>query len=153
MTESRALAPLKTRWTDRFALDLAMTLEGSGESDKDLLKSYNFSPLDLQVFSQDPLFIQRVEHYRVQLKEHGLSFKLKARAQAELLLDTSWDVIHTEDVSAAVKADLIKWTAKMAGYEPAKGPETGGDGGVKINIFMGDPTDAPPPGIRTIEHE
>lgn len=153
MTKSNALAPLQTRWTDRFALDLAMTLEGSGESSTDLLKQYKLTPLDLQVFTKDPLFIQRVEHYRVQLKERGLSFKMKAQAQAELLLDTSWDVIHTDDVSPAVKADLIKWTAKMAGYEPAKGPEAGGDGGVKINIYMGDPNDAPPPGIRTIEHE
>lgn len=145
-------APLQRRWDDRFVLDLAMTLEGSGSTVPVLLKEYGFAAADLKAFSQEPLFIQRVEHFQTQLKERGFTFKLKAQAQAELLLDTSWDVIHGIDVSPAVKADLIKWTAKMAGFEPTK--ETlGGDQGVKINIFMGDVSQAPPSGMRTIEHE
>lgn len=150
---SNALAhPLQRKWDDRFIHDLAMTLEGSGSTVSSLLKEYDFSQDDLVAFSEEPLFAQRVEYWRGQLKNQGTTFKLKAMAQAELLLDTSWDVIHGIDVSPAVKADLIKWTAKMAGYEPTK--ESGvGDQGVRINIIMGDATNAPPAGMRTIEHE
>lgn len=145
-------APLARPWTDRFVLDIAMSLEGTGDRAETVLEAHGYTPDQLIAFSEDPLFAQRVEHFRTQLKEHGFTFKLKAKAQAELLLDTSWEVIHTPDVSPAVKADLIKWTAKMAGYEPTKDLATDG-GGVKINIYMGDPSQAPPSGMRVIEQE
>lgn len=145
-------APLTRPWTDRFVLDIAMTLEGTGDPVETVLEAHGYTPDQLIAFSEDTLFAQRVDHFRTQLKERGFTFKLKAQAQAELLLDTSWDVIHDENVSAAVKADLIKWTAKMAGYEPTKDVLTEGNG-VKINIFMGDPSQAPPSGMRTIEHD
>lgn len=151
MSNNNLPAPLARPWTDRFVLDLAMTLEGTGDPLEAVLEAHNYTTDQLVRFSDDPLFEQRVEHFRTQLKERGFSFKLKAQAQAELLLDTSWDVIHAADVSAAVKADLIKWTAKMAGYEPTKDITTDG-GGVKINIFMGDTSVAPPSGIRTVEN-
>ena len=144
------VAPLARPWTDRFVLDIAMTMEGTGDPAEVVLEAHGYTPQQLVVFGQDPLFAQRVDHFRNQLKERGFTFKLKAQAQAELLLDTSWDVIHNDDVSPAVKADLIKWTAKMAGYEPTKDLGVG-DTGVKINIFMGDPSQAPAPGIRSIE--
>jgi hypothetical protein len=67
-----------------------------------------------------------------------MTFKLKARAQAEELLTTSWMLIHDSAVSPAVKADLIKSTVKWAGLEP-KGEVTneGNGGGVRININLG----------------
>lgn len=144
-------APLSSRkWTDRFALDLAMTLEGSGDKLPVLLGDHGFTPTDLQNFAKDPLFEQRVQTYRMQLRERGLTFKLKAQVQAELLLDTSWDLIHNNDVSPAVKADLIKFTVKAAGFEGAN--TNANDTGVTININMGDPSLAAPAGIRTIDN-
>jgi len=146
------LSPLQRKWDDRFALDLAMTLEGSGSALPELLKAYNYTQEELEVFCAEPLFAQKVEHLRTQLKERGFTFKLKAQMQAEELLDTSWDIIHTTDVSPAVKADLIKWTAKIAGLEPTKESSVG-DQGVKINIIMGDASMAPPPGVRVIDND
>ena len=68
-----------------------------------------------------------------------MTFKVKARAQAEELLTTSWTLIHSPDVSAAVKADLIKSTVKWGGLEPKNDVLTeGGSGGVKITINLGD---------------
>ena len=128
-----------------------MTLEGSGDKPAVLLKEYGFTPADLAAFSKEPLFEQRVRAYQTQLKERGFTFRLKAQVQAELLLDTSWGLIHNDDVSPAVKADLIKWTSKVAGLEPTKDSSGAGDSGVTITINMGD--NAPPSGIRTIEHE
>jgi hypothetical protein len=139
--------PLQRDWDDRFALDFAMTLEGSGSKPAQLLAEYEFEAADLERFSQEPLFVQRVEYFQNQLKEHGATFRVKAKAQAELLLDKSWDLIHNPDVSPAVVADLIKWTAKMGGLEPTKdsGPA---DGGVKINIIMGGASYTGPVGVR-----
>jgi hypothetical protein len=149
--EILSVAPLKRKWDDRFALDLAMNLEGSGDDIPTLLDEYKLTQDELIEFTADPLFDRRVQEFRAQLREKGLTFRLKARAQAELLLDTSYDLIHTHDISPAVKADLIKWTAKMAGFENQEKTDSGS--GVTINIHMGDPALAPKSGIRSIEAE
>lgn len=143
--------PLQRNWTDRFALDLAMSLEGSGDKIPVLLETHGYTQEELQAFLQDPLFEQRVREFQGQLKEKGLTFKMKARVQAELLLDTAWDVIHHPDTGAPVKADLIKWMSKVAGFESDKG-SGGNNNGVVININMGDPV-APPANVRIIDHE
>lgn len=133
-------------------MDFAMTLLGSGSKPSDLLKEYEFEPADLEAFSLEPMFIQRVEYWKKELNERGAVFKVKAQAQAEELLDTSWGLIHDREVSPAVRADLIKWTSKVAGFEPTLGKDTGVGNAVQINIHMGDPSQAPAPGIRTIDH-
>ena len=100
--------PLKhTKWSDRLAFDIALMLEGSGESLDEVIERH--------------------------------TIKVKARAQAEELLTTSWTLIHSPDVSAAVKADLIKSTVKWGGLEPKNDVlAEGGSGGVKITINLGD---------------
>jgi len=130
-----------TSWSDRLAFDIALALEGSGESVDDIRQGHGISTAELIRFNKDPVFLKRVEHYQTEIKENGLTFKLKARAQAEELLTTSWSMIHNPDVSAAVKADLIKSTVKWAGLE-AKTDEGAGNaaGGVRININFGNNT-------------
>lgn len=128
-----------TKWTDRLAFDVALCLEGSGESLDEIKDRHGIDANDLLVFNKDPVFLKRVETYRDEVKEKGLTFRLKARAQAEELLTTSYMLIHDPAVSPAVKADLIKSTVKWAGLEP-KSTETDGNagtGGVKIMINLG----------------
>ena len=127
-----------TRWNDRLAFDIALTLEGSGEPIGDVVKRHRIDPADLLEFKQDPVFLRKVDHYRNEIREKGITFRLKARAQAEELLTTSWLLIHDPAVSPTVKADLIKSTVKWAGLEPKDtGPADGGGGGVKITINLG----------------
>jgi len=136
-----------TKWNDRLAFDVALTLEGSGETLQEILARHHISASDILKFNADPIFLMKVEHYRAEVREKGLTFKLKARAQAEELLTTSWLLIHDPGVSPAVKADLIKSTVKWAGLEPKTEVTSDGAGGVKITINLGpSPEDA-----RTIE--
>lgn len=127
-----------TKWNDRLAFDVALLLEGSGEAMPEIIARHNISALDMAKFSADPVYLKKVEHYRSEIQEKGLTFKLKARAQAEELLTTSWLLIHDPSTSPAVKADLIKSTVKWAGLEP-KGEivNEGGGGGVRITINLG----------------
>lgn len=137
-----------TKWNDRLAFDVALTLEGSGEPMQEIMSRHGITANDILVFNADPIFLKKVEHYRGEIRDKGITFKLKARAQAEELLTTSWLLIHDPAVSPAVKADLIKSTVKWAGLEPKDSAQvdTGG-GGVRITINLGnDPRDA-----RTIE--
>lgn len=151
MSEVMLPVPLARRWSDRFVLDLAMTLEGSGDTLDVLLAEYQLTQYDLDGFSLDPLFNQRLDKLRQQLQENGLTFRMKAQAQAELVLDTAWRIIHDEDASHAVRADLIKWITKMANYEPVA--KSGGDSkGVTININMGEET-PPPREIKVLDYE
>ena len=130
-----------TKWSDRLAFDVALALEGSGEALDEIKQRHRITSTDLLVFNKDPVFLKKVEHYRDEVREKGLTFKLKARAQAEELLTTSWQLIHSADVSAAVKADLIKSTVKWAGLETKTDEgNTGAAGGVKININFGSNT-------------
>jgi hypothetical protein len=127
-----------TKWTDRLAFDVALCLEGSGETLDEIKDRHNISASDLLVFNRDPVFLKRVESYRDEVKEKGLTFRLKARAQAEELLTTSYMLIHDPAVSPAVKADLIKSTVKWAGLEPKNtDDQNGNSGGVKIMINLG----------------
>lgn len=127
-----------TKWTDRLAFDVALCLEGSGENLDEIKTRHRIDANDLLAFNQDRVFLKRVETYREEVREKGLTFRLKARAQAEELLTTSYMLIHDPAVSPAVKADLIKSTVKWAGLEPKGNEDTGASvGGVKIMINLG----------------
>lgn len=137
-----------TKWSDRLAFDVALTLEGSGETLQEVMSRHNINANDVLKFNADPVFLKKVDHYRGEVRDKGMTFKLKARAQAEELLTTSWLLIHDPGVSAAVKADLIKSTVKWAGLEPKGDQEINtGAGGVKITINLG----SSPEDARTIE--
>lgn len=126
------------KWSDRLAFDVALMLEGSGETLTEVITRHKISGNDILTFNADPVFLKKVEHYRSEIQEKGLTFKLKARAQAEELLTTSWMLIHDPAVSPAVKADLIKSTVKWGGLEPKTDTAIeGGAGGVRITINLG----------------
>lgn len=129
-----------TKWDDRLAFEIALMLEGSGEPLTEILKARGLAKEEMTSISVDPVFNNKVNTYRDDIRANGLTFRLKARAQAEELLTTSYNLIHDIDVSPAVKADLIKSTVKWAGLEPRdKGPQVGG-GGVSIQINLGGST-------------
>jgi hypothetical protein len=124
-------------WTDRFAMDISLLLEKSGDTLDDVLNRHGIKADQLGKYNADPLFLKKVNDLRAEVRENGITFKLKARAQAEELLTTSWSLIHSPDVSAAVKADLIKSTVKWAGLEPKNDAQIEGvGGGVTISINL-----------------
>lgn len=132
------MSPVHTRWTDRFVFDLALLMEGSGEKLDELLDRHEYDANDLLTFKGDTTFLKKLEGYREEVRTKGLTFRVKARAQAEELLKTSWILIHDPVVSPAVKADLIKSTVKWAGLDTAPASEAGNaGGGVTITINLG----------------
>lgn len=88
-------------------------------------------------------FKQKLREYRDEILKSGISFRLKAKLQAEDLLRMSYLLATDAEVPAAVRADMIKWTAKMADLEPAtKDGKNGGGGAMpfQLNIlFRGGP--------------
>ena len=123
-------------WSDRLAMDIALTLEGSGETLIEVLQRHHITMKDLARYNADPMFLKKVEHLREDVRERGMTFRLKAKAQAEELLTTTWTLIHAPDVSAAVKMKGIENVVRWAELEPKKDSvvENGGTGGVTIQI-------------------
>jgi hypothetical protein len=139
MSNTQLLEPQQyTEWNDRLAFDIALRLEGSGEELPEICLRHNIITRDILRFNKDPVFRSKVQALRDDIKANGVTFKMKARAQAEELLTTSWLMIHNPDVSPAVRADLIKSTVKWAGLEPKPNEvDTNTGGGVKITINLG----------------
>lgn len=90
---------------------------------------YGYDDAQARVLLADPVFGAKVREYKAEITEKGLSFKLKAKLQAEDFLTVSYMLVNNSETPAPVRADLIKWTAKMAGLEPAPNAATGGGGG------------------------
>lgn len=108
------------KWTSRMAFDLALLLEGVGSDveRRDLLlgwcEEYGVGGVEgLGGLMGDVVFCEEVERYRGEVRDGGLSFRVKARVQAEGYLGVVHRMVNDEGVSAAVRADLIKWLARV----------------------------------------
>jgi len=144
---------VQTHWTNRLAMDAALLLEQSGETLDEVLERHSLTAEQFVSYSKDPVFLRKVQDLREDISDNGVTFRLKARAQAEELLTTSWELIHSPSVSASVKADLIKATVKWGGLEPKTTTDAGSIvGGVSIHINLNnkEPVVAQ---MKTIEHD
>lgn len=107
---------------------------------KRICEEYGISREEWETLRHHPQFIKDVATAAEELKKDGMSFKMKARLQSEELLKTSWRLIHdvSGDVPPSVKADLIKFTIRAAGYEAdAKNGANAQQNNLQININLG----------------
>lgn len=130
---------------DTNALAYAMARNASGAKLPlgDVLLSFNIA-LDtpgLRNLLTSAAFKQRYAAYVREMVESGESFKLKARVQAEDLLTHSYEIATDPETPASVRADLIKWTAAVAGLGPPKEQQKGEgasqSAGFTLNISFG----------------
>jgi hypothetical protein len=136
--QTRVLNPLDPAeiqlWPRTLPIEIALQ---TGPIEK-LVEAYKISPEDWAVLSCNPDFLAEVDAQREALKTEGMSFKMKARLQAEEILKTSWKMIHDEDTPAPQRADLIKTTFRVAGYDSKEGVGVGNAVGLSINLILGD---------------
>jgi len=107
--------PAALGWPPALPLELAL----AQQSVREICEAYGIDRYEYERLRWDRGFRRAVETATETLKEDGASFKLKARAQSEELLKTSWALIHKplDQVSAAVKAQLIMFTVRCAGLD------------------------------------
>lgn len=99
---------------------------------------YGFSDEEWAALKHDPSFLADLAAAVDMLRKEGMSFKTKARLQAEELLKTSWRLIHApaDEVPSSVKADLIKATARWAGYDNKETAAGSSATALQININL-----------------
>ena len=104
-----------------------------------ICEEYGISRDEWDELRHHPQFIKDVAVASEELKKEGMSFKMKARLQSEELLKTSWRLIHdtSGDVPPSVKADLIKFTVRAAGYEADAKNGAQANNNLQININLG----------------
>jgi hypothetical protein len=101
-------------WPPQFTFDLALGLE-----DLDvLLDRYALTPLEYEVMQMSSGFRRELSDHMREIKENGVSFKHKARVQAEAYLEEVHVIVTDSDVSASTRLDAIKSVVRWAGLEP-----------------------------------
>lgn len=138
----------------RLALELALHLEGSGDKLEDLLERHDITASDLGKYLSNPVFRDDLIHLRDEVREKGLTFRVKARTMAEEMLKTTWQIVHDPAASYAVRADLIKSTVEWAGLKPKTDAVDAAGSGVKVVInFSSTPQQLDvTPQLPVIEH-
>lgn len=109
----------------RLAWDLAMQMDPAG----DVFRRYGVDEAGAADLLRMPLFVDTLRRFRREIEKNGTSFRAKARVMAEDLLAHSYLMATDAEAPPAVRADLIKWTAKMGDLEPATKKEEGSQGG------------------------
>ena len=102
-------------WPASLPLELAMAQQPVRE----ICRAYGIDKFEYERLRADPHFQKSILDAAAMLQQEGMAFKLKARAQAEALLMTSWSLIHSpaDEVSATVKSALIQMTIRCAGLD------------------------------------
>jgi hypothetical protein len=88
---------------------------------RELCAEYNLTREEWEELRLDPVFQADVKRAVDRVKQEGMSVRLKAQLQSEELLKTNWRMIHDPTIPASVRADLSKFTFRVAGLsEPPK---------------------------------
>jgi hypothetical protein len=119
----------------RLTFELAL---GLSASDK-IFERYGYDQDSALALAKNPIFQAAYKAYVDDVKEHGITFRAKARIQAEDLLAHSYEIATDTQAPYAVRADMIKWTAKVADYEPKPNVADAPSNGFALQIvFSGD---------------
>jgi len=130
--------PATLGWPPTLPIELALR----ETSPRDLCESYGIDQVEWDRLRADPIFIAAVKMAVDELRHDGMSFRVKARLQSNVLLQKSFEMIDApyDVVPAAVKADLIKHTVKVAGLDASREQGAGAGAGViaalKIELHL-----------------
>jgi hypothetical protein len=120
----------KTR-LEQLAYEIALGAEDTGP----IFMRYGYTQEQAINLLADGHFAKMLERVTKDVRENGLSFRSKARLQAEELLQHSFNMATDENVNPSVRADIIKWTAKVGGLEPKEKDEgKAAGGGFTLNL-------------------
>lgn len=122
---------LQAQWDQRLVLDVALNTP-----EDTILEVHGLLHHQLQAIYDDPLFIASLAKLRKELSQDGVSFKLKARLQAEAMLEEHWNIVHDRELPAETRRKAIADTVRWAGFDAAPAPG-GPGGGFSINIVVG----------------
>lgn len=87
---------------------------------REICEAYGITKERFRQLLDNPVFLEDLRRAREMVRQDGMTFKLKAQLQSGELLKTSWTMIHNEALPATVRADLLKFTVRVAGLDASK---------------------------------
>lgn len=123
--------PARLGYPPTFPIEIALRTS----STQHICEEYGIDEDEWNLIRHEPLFLADLKRAIELVAQEGMSFKLKAKLQAEELLKTSWRTIHDAATPPNVRADLIKATMRWAEYDTPTVVGGGANGsGFAINI-------------------
>lgn len=120
----------RPEWDPRLVIDFVF-----GMSKEAICEAYQFMPFHYDRIVDDPTFQAKVFALKKELEKDGATFTLKAKLQAEVLLDESFKMAMDKDTDSRVRAKLIGDTVRWAGFDKT-GASADATGGFSININL-----------------
>jgi len=114
-------APNVNPWDPRLILDLALAIEDT----EPILERYDLSESEYQALMRTPSFRRDLALTMREVRENGLSFKHKARVQAESYLEVLDQLVYSPATPASTRLDGIKQAVTWGDLSPKEGK--GGD--------------------------
>ena len=99
-------------------------------------EAYGIDRDQFQLLCEMPLFRKAYDMAVEMLEKEGATFRVKAKMQAEILLDTAYKMAHNVLIPANVRAEMIKCIVRWAEYEPKKDAGPGNNQAFQININL-----------------
>lgn len=116
----------------RLTFDLALQMDPA----EAVFERYGYDQEDAVKLMGSPVFQMALKAYVEDVRAHGVSFKQRARVMAEALLPHAFEIATDPEAPASSRADLIKWTAKVAGYEPKSNEDSVQGNGFALQIVF-----------------
>jgi hypothetical protein len=107
-------------WPSGLVYELALGLD----SENHILNKYMVSPEEYEYLKTLPAFRKDLVTKIGEKEKDGITFRVKARLQAEMYLENEiHEIVTNTSLPASTRLDAIKWVAKMGDLEPkeAKG--------------------------------
>lgn len=101
-------------WDPRLVMDLAIGIDSA----EDISERYDLSTNALDALYGIKSFRQEVAAVMKDVRENGVTFRAKAKIQAEDYLEIMDKLIYNSEIPAGVRLDAIKSAVKWAGLEP-----------------------------------
>lgn len=120
----------RPEWNPRVVIDFVL-----GASKEAICEEYNFTEQFYERMVQDVGFLGKVAALQKELEKDGATFTLKAKLQAEVLLDESFKMAMNQDVDSRVRAKLIGDTVRWAGFDKS-GVAPDNTGGFSVTITL-----------------
>lgn len=125
-------AASRPEWNPRLVIDYVL-----GASKEAIMEEYQILDHHYERVIRDVGFMGKVAALKKELEKDGATFTLKAKLQAEVLLDESFKMAMNADVDDRVRAKLIGDTVRWAGFDKS-GAAPDGTGGFSVTINFGD---------------
>lgn len=138
LLERQAADPSTMFFPPMLPVELAMRAVGTLDlTVQQICEAHQVTRAQLGHLVTHPVFVKAYQDAIEMLKVDGMSFKTKAKMQAEDYLGTAFAMVKNPNISDAVRARLIECTVRWAGLDAKAVDVANGGNAFNIQINLG----------------